>query len=649
MTTSFYNGISGMKISQTGVDVISDNLSNVNTMGYKQQLVDFSTLFSTTMANYGSPVTSDVGYAATITSTTMDLSQGSLKQTDNLFDMSINGRGWLPVIDHEGNTAYTRTGSFVRDASGTLVMQGGQKLLVANPHNVISQGDKWVFNSKISTENLVDNAQLSPIQLPNDMEFPAQATKNIFLGGNLPNEHKAPNPKPAIGSSDFGVLYNQDAEDMSIRSGDEVAFGFGDNIHFDDGMVRYDICVNDDEQDGKNVNVDFDVNGENIKLTLPDGSTAKVITDAIAKALDEKGISYDKTDNSITLKDKNKLFVKSNGGDEVKNSAAMQRLVYNPDSNDDRNFTTMKDFTDDLQNMSDFTYGADNTLVGIDEKGRLYVQNNTDKELRATSSKTSNSNDAFINNLGQLGNIIRPRTASMSLAFNRNYQGFGSDIIDADGTKNDLKIDFYKTKITGNTTVWNATITETSPDGKVISTKSQDLTFDKGGALLDPTNITIDNNGTKANIDLGGGFKGITSLAKDNVGFVYDRDGFIKGNLENYDISDDGKIIATFSNGKQGILGQIPIFHFRNEQGLDSLGSNLYRPTDNSGGAYVFKGNDGSYIGGAYIKNHTLETSNVNMAQAMTELIIMQKSFDSNSKAITTSDQMIQKAIDMKR
>ena len=651
MSVSFYNAISGLSSSQTAIDVLSHNLSNINTVGYKQQEVGYSTVFSGMLAvALNSDVTSEVGMTTTVTSTTMDLSQGSLKQTDNVFDMALAGKGWMSVLDSNGNSVYTRTGSFIRDAKGTLITQEGQKLLVANPNNVLRDGDKWVFNPKISIENLItDTTKLSPIELPNDMEFPAQATRNIFFGGNLPNQHIAPHPKPAILESDFGVLYDTNSQDMSIRDKNEVAFGFGDNIHFDDGMVRYDICISDDEEDGNNVNVDFDVNGENIKLTLPDGSKAKVIVDAIAKVLDDKGILYDKTDKSIQIKDKDKLFIKSNGGDEVKNSAAMQRLIYNSSSNEGANFTTIKDFNEDLQNMADFTYGKESTLVDIDEKGRIYIQNNTDYELKATSSKTSNSNEAFINNLGGLGNIIRPRTASMSLEFNRNYQGFGNDIIDADGNKNDLKMEFYKTKITNNTTTWNVTITEISPNGEIISTTNKDLVFDKEGGLLTPTTITIDNAGTKTELNLGGGFRGVTSLAKDNVGFMYDRDGFVKGHLENYDINDEGKILATFSNGKMGVLGQIPIFHFRNEHGLDSLGSNLYTPTVTSGEAYIFKDNNGDYLSGAKIKNYSLETSNVNMAKAMTELIVMQKAFDSNSKAVKTSDQMIQKAIDMKR
>ena len=651
MTTSFYNGVGGMKTSQVGIDVLSDNISNVNTTGYKQQITDFSTLFSTSMAIGGaSPVTSDIGYASTAPSTEMDLSQGAIAQTDNVFDMAINGKGWMAVKDGNNQTYYTRTGSFTRDANGTLVSANGDKLQVVNANNLTFDGKNWNFDATIPTDNLVtNNATLSSIDLPNNIVFPAQPTTQVKIAGNLPNTDIAPDPKAAIDSSDFGVLYDKNAQNMNIRDGQDVVFGFGDNVSYD-GLAKYSFCVADDEIDGNNVNIDFDVNGENIKLTLPDGSKAKDITDAIAKALDDKNILYDKTDDSITLKNDNKMYVKSNGGDVVTQNGAIEKEIYNSKSNEGTNFTTMQDFEDNLQNLANFTYGSDVT-VGLDDSGKLFIRNDNTNDITAKSYATDNSNDMFIQNISNLGNIVKGGTSSSSLEFNRNHQGFTGDIIDTNGDKNDLKFDYYKTKIDNDTTTWNLVVSEIDNNGKVISSTNQDLTFDKVGGLIkpNPATLTIDNNGTKTNIDLGGNFSGITSLDKSNVGFAYSQDGFIKGDLNNYGVTDNGEIFATFSNGKMGILGQIPLYHFQNEQGLDSVGGNKYTMTDNSGKASIYQSTDGNYLAGATIKTNSLEMSNVNLAQAMTEIIVVQKAYEANSKSITTSDQMIQKAIDMKK
>jgi flagellar hook protein FlgE len=652
MTTSFYNGVGGMKASQVGIDVLADNIANVNTTGFKQNLTDFSTLFSTSLNNGINPVTSDIGYAATVTDSVMDLSQGSIAKTDNVFDLAVSGKGWFTVKDQNGATYYTRTGSFTKDANGTLVDDNGNKLQVVNANNLTFDGKEWKYDAAVPTTDLVNSSStLSSIDLPDNIVFPAEATTKIKIGGNLPNEDIAPDPKPAVNNSDFGVLYDRNAQNMNMKNGEDVVFGFGDNVSYSNGLTRYFMCVPDDTVDGEPFNVDFDVNGENIKLTLPDGSTSKEITDAVAKALDEKNILYDKTDNSITIKDQNGIKIKNNGGDLITSNSDIQRLVYQSDDNTGNNFTTMKDFMDKLQTMADFTYPNDATVT-LDDKGQIFINNTTDsKELNTSSFATDNSNDLFINNLGHLGSIIKPNTSSNSLAFNQDYQGFTGSIIDANGNNNDLKFDFYKTKIDGDNTTWNMTITELDPDGNVISTFNQDLKFDNTGGLIspNPATITIDNNGTSTTIDLGGNFTGITAIDKANTGFVYTKNGLINGYLKGYDVDSNGQILAAFSNGKTGVLGQIPLFHFQNEQGLDNVGGNRYTPTNNSGNAFLYQDPNGKYIAGANIDNYSLEMSNVNLAQAMTEIIVTQKAFDANSKSITTSDQMIQRAIDMKR
>jgi len=652
MTTSFYNGVGGMITSQVGIDVLSDNIANVNTTGFKQKQTDFSTLFSTTMSNYGSPVTSDIGYAATATSTVMDLSQGNLLQTDSTFDLAVNGQGWFAVNDQNNQTYYTRTGSFTKDANGTLVMDNGDKLQVVNAKNLTFDGKEWKFDSTIPTDNLISsNPTLSSIELPDNVVFPAEATTKVKIGGNLPNQSIAPDPKPAVANSDFGVLYDRNAQNLNMKNGQDVVFGFGDNIGYDNGLVRYNICVPDDTLDGNPFNINFDVNGENINLSLPDGSTSKDITDAIAKVLDDKNILYDKTDNSITLKDPDGLKIKSNGGDLIQENSDMQKLVYQSSDNTGNNFTTMQDFMNKLQDMVDFTYPNEATVT-LDNNGQIFINNTTDsKELISKSFATGNSNDMFINNLAYLGSIIKPNTSSNSLAFNQNYQGFTGDIIDKDGNRNQLKFDFYKTKIDGSNTTWSMTVSEIDSNGNIISSTKQDLTFDNIGGLIEPNpaTVTIDNNGTPTTIDLGGNFTGITAIDKSNIGFSYTKDGLLDGYLTNYDVDSQGQIIANFSNGKIGVLGQIPLYHFQNEQGLDNLGSNKFTPTDDSGKAFLYTDPNGNYIAGGSVSSHSLESSNVNLAQAMTELIITQKAFDANSKSITTSDQMIQKAIDMKR
>lgn len=121
------------------------------------------------------------------------------------------------------------------------------------------------------------------------------------------------------------------------------------------------------------------------------------------------------------------------------------------------------------------------------------------------------------------------------------------------------------------------------------------------------------------------------------------------GDLKDYQVDGSGLVIATFTNGQSTAVAQIPLFHFQNDQGLEKVGDSEFRATDNSGQAIFYKDASGDNIQGGNIISQKLEISNVSAAEALTQLIITEKAYSANAKAITTSDQMIQKAINLKR
>ncbi len=121
------------------------------------------------------------------------------------------------------------------------------------------------------------------------------------------------------------------------------------------------------------------------------------------------------------------------------------------------------------------------------------------------------------------------------------------------------------------------------------------------------------------------------------------------GYLKDYMVDSNGMVVASFDNGQSSIIAQIPIFHFQNEQGLEKIGDSEFRSTDNSGEAIFYKDANGNTIQNSKIVGQTLEMSNVSAAEAMTSLIITEKAYSANAKVITTADQMIQKAIALKR
>ena len=228
-------------------------------------------------------------------------------------------------------------------------------------------------------------------------------------------------------------------------------------------------------------------------------------------------------------------------------------------------------------------------------------------------------------------------------------QTVGATVVDKNSHKNDLRLVFTKKAVqTPPGSQWDVKATVQSLDGQTIyDTKTGSVSFDEKGALLNSTLTTIDNNGTPVTIDLGKNFDGIVSFSDSNPSASSFADGTIGGDLQGYDINKNGEVIATFTNGRQSSVGKIAVYHFANDQGLERINGSRFRESSNSGKAIFFQDAKGNNIIGTDITNFKLEGSNVPMEYGLTELIVLQRSYDANAKSITTADQMMQKALNM--
>jgi len=137
MVRSLWTGASGMIGQQAQVDVISNNLANVNTHGFKKQRVEFEDLIYQTLRVAGTPATENtvvpvgvqMGHGVRVAATQRVFSQGSLQQTDVPTDMAIAGEGFFRVQMFDGSWAYTRNGTFKVDSDGRMVTSNGFWLL----------------------------------------------------------------------------------------------------------------------------------------------------------------------------------------------------------------------------------------------------------------------------------------------------------------------------------------------------------------------------------------------------------------------------------------------------------------------------------------------------------------------------------------
>jgi flagellar hook protein FlgE len=223
-----------------------------------------------------------------------------------------------------------------------------------------------------------------------------------------------------------------------------------------------------------------------------------------------------------------------------------------------------------------------------------------------------------------------------------------SPLIDVNGDKTNLRIQYTKSDPQVPPGVqWDAVATvEELNTGTVISTQSGVVSFDDKGALLSNTLTSVDNNGTAVSVDMGSGYSGLISIAAPDSAFS-EADGIPPGDLIGYDINMNGEVLATFTNGRQSSVAQLAVFQFQNDQGLERINGTRFMESKNSGKPFFFKDENGQNSIGAGITTNKLEGSNVNYEQGLTDLIIMQRAFDANSKSITTADEMLQKALNM--
>jgi flagellar hook protein FlgE len=181
------------------------------------------------------------------------------------------------------------------------------------------------------------------------------------------------------------------------------------------------------------------------------------------------------------------------------------------------------------------------------------------------------------------------------------------------------------------------------------------LSFDSNGNLLSPsTNLTsVTFNGlsdSAAPLDLtwnlfgtsGSGEITQTDAASEQSAQV--QNGYASGDYQNFSIGSDGTITAAYSNGQSQTVGQLALATMSNMQGLADVGSTEYQTTAASGLATVGVAGTG---GRGALEGESLEASNVNISSQFSDLIVAQRAFEANSKAMTTFDTLTQETINM--
>lgn len=304
--------------------------------------------------------------------------------------------------------------------------------------------------------------------------------------------------------------------------------------------------------------------------------------------------------------------------------------------------------------------GAGNTQVTTNPKNMSF-------NITAYSNKqgTVSTNDAFakifkaFDGVLTVGGQIKESEQLKLSAFSA-----GLEIYDSLGSKHTLEVQFVKQSTTqdgGNE--WQMIIRV--PEPAEINTTGEGPTniivgtarFNNDGSLANYTPKTINfspNNGAAPNQQIklsfgtSGSNDGLVSSNSASTLTGQATDGYTSGNLkpDAIRVDDKGNILGEFTNGKTFAVAKIAMASVANNSGLEEIGGNLFKVTANSGAIVVGEAGTG---GRGEMKTSALEMSNVDLSRSLTELIIIQRGYQANSKTISTSDQMLQTLIQLKQ
>ncbi len=346
---------------------------------------------------------------------------------------------------------------------------------------------------------------------------------------------------------------------------------------------------------------------------------------------------------------------------------------------------------------------------GIDQQGRL-VNPATGLKVQGWLAQTVGGREV-LSTSGALQDLVIPvgskdparATARVDLACNLDKrtpeipEGAAADTVeqgtwrveekvyDSFGNPHTLRVEFRK--VTGQANQWQATVNvdpqnpQAANVAVALGTPAQGqantflVQFDNRGLLSRVTDaqggqspqtgaldigVSFDVAGAAAGADgqptrqtfrLGLGSVGsatstVTQQAERSSTKVFEQDGYTMGYLDTFKIDQSGVVTAVYSNGSNRTIGQVAIASFTNPQGLEKTGSSTFTQSNNSGMANI---GPSGVAGKGKIIAGTLEMSNVDLAEQMTDMIVTERGFQANSKTIQTSDQMLQELLQLKR
>ena len=775
MMRSLYSGVSGLKNHQTRMDVVGNNISNVNTTGFKSSRVTFSDTLSQTLSGASAPTDTtggtnpkQIGLGSATSAIDTLFTDGSVQSTGVNTDLCLSGNG-LFIVKNGNSTYYTRNGNFKFDAEGYYVNSDGLKVqgwcsatpgatydTKSQPTEIQIQAGETMAASASTEVQLSKNlnsaeAMINSIKATdskgNKITPASSNTETWTCGGeyssNISNVKVSFNNGGTIdgaqGRYAVGGNYSFVADSLkaTANNGDTIAIGSDSTTTYTMGSSLSNLSVKSvngktvtlsdgstlTNNSGTNVNITMangdtivvpsnaatvftkdsavnldvsSINGTTVTfanglsltnnsnttstvtlsdsctITVPAGSSTTYTTSAVPSELKIKAISG----STATLSDGSTMTIPAGAtttytvGDSI--SATVNSIQYNSGSTVSKllynTSATLDSVTGKIQSADgtdDYTLSSGKLVAasGVTVSG-LTLSNNDESTVEiGTSDKTEYAKgDTYKSTiqsitLGLTDDTTSSETSgSFTIGYSKPMTTL-TTVYDSLGNSHQVLLYLTKTKVDSDTgNEWtlslnpdgSGTQTLIGDDGKETIVEMPDtvIKFNTNGGYDDGSGtatLTLTNGATgtqTVNMDC----TGLTQYAGSNTAYAT-ADGNTAGTLKSISIDSSGVITGTYTNGLNVARGQVAIAQFNNSSGLTKTGNSLYSESNNSGTPNIGTISDL----GCSVTPSALEMSNVDMASELTDMIVTQRGYQSNSKIITVSDELLETLINMKR
>ncbi|MFJ7849482.1 flagellar hook protein FlgE [Peribacillus sp. NPDC097206] len=622
---------------------MGNNVANVNTYGFKKSRVTFSDTMNQTISgasaateNRGGTNAKQVGLGSTIATIDTIHSQSSLQTTGRDLDLAISGDGYF-VVKQGDALSYTRAGNFYLDDNGTLVNSNGLKV---QAYQVDAKGS---VSNKLDDVSINVNAVL-PAVSTTTVGFTENLASNAIVGSVFSQQiqivDQAGKPQSAtiyfkkLSEDKWGVYANNEPKPSEVSTTGDI------KITKTDAYTGL-------ENAKWNLNYKPDANGD-YELTIGDKKIQMKLNESTKKLQAVK--SADRTLLKGLEIDLSSVVKQASATINVEDNTSTFKIKIE----DASGYTGSENLP--LKVTWDVTAGK-YKLVGADDATIATFDNDGIKEVTVNGGKIKVSVSgykALTKPIDPATTVTAPATVTdeqleeykNKLESYEDYVSYYANIEVIPKSPLNPKAPATTTGI-GSINITAATQPDTTlnfVDGKIPYSKSSvDMSLKVPTGLADDEDTKIDESlqvlkGIKFD------FSKLTQVDGTTTALV-NPDGNTEGKLESFNFGASGEINGVYSNGEIVTLGQMAIAKFSNASGLTKTGGSTFQESINSGTANIGVAGDGR----GTLASGSLEMSNVDLSEEFTEMIVAQRGFQSNSRIITTSDEILQELVNLKR